>query len=386
MARIIFLVSLLPTLNSSMILKIIRLFFLLLLFPLAGVNGQQGQGQKLPQVEKKQKPRVAAIPMINYNRTQGIVVGALASGFYKINKKDTISPSSNTGVMGMYTQQKSYMLIGFSRFYFAQDRWRVTAAIGTMDINFQFYLEDPALAGGNFYDYATKANLAVFQVQRNIFKRIYLGPTGSLIQTTTTFGLPGASGEDSVKISNMNNLGYVLSNDTRDHVQYPTRGMFVNFKNQFYGQAVGSDYKFQKYMVTFNQFFKLTKKDESKILAVRASFNIAAGNVPFEGQSVVGSDDIRGYSQGRYRNNQVYAVQTEYRWNFYKRFGLVAFAGVASAVAKISDIPNNDILLGAGGGLRFRMLPSEKINIGIDYGKGKDDYSITFRIGESFGR
>jgi hypothetical protein len=32
------------------------------------------------------------------------------------------------------------------------------------------------------------------------------------------------------------------------------------------------------------------------------------------------------------------------------------------------------------------MLPSEKVNIGIDGGIGKDDYSITFRIGESFGR
>jgi hemolysin activation/secretion protein len=146
---------------------------------------------------------------------------------------------------------------------------------------------------------------------------------------------------------------------------------------------VGSDYKFERYLVTYNQFFKL---DEKKIMAVRASLNIASGNVPFEGQSVVGGDDIRGYSQGKYRNDQVYALQAEYRWSFYKRWGLVAFAGVASAVAKLSDIPKNEILPGVGAGLRFRMLPAEKINIGIDYGVGKDDYSITFRIGEAFGR
>jgi outer membrane protein assembly factor BamA len=363
--------------------KFIKLFFLLLLFPFAFVNGQQGQGQKLPQIEKKQKPRIAAIPMINYNRTQGIVAGALVSGFYKLNKKDTISPSSSTGLIGMYTQEKSHALLGFSRFYFAQDRWRVTAAVGSMDINFQFYLEDPALSGGNFYDYSTKMNLVVMQVQRNIFKRLYFGPTASFIKSTTEFGFPGVSGEDSVKYSNLNNVGYIISNDTRDHVQYPTRGMFLNFKNQFYRDWVGSDYKFERYLITYNQFFKL---DETKILAARASLNIASGNVPFEGQSVVGGDDIRGYSQGKYRNNQVYALQAEYRWNFYKRFGLVAFAGVASAVAKLSDIPKNEILPGVGAGLRFKMLPSEKINIGIDYGKGKDDYSVTFRIGESFGR
>jgi outer membrane protein assembly factor BamA len=358
--------------------KFIKLLFLLLLIPFVFVNGQ-----KLPPIEKKQKPRIAAIPMINYNRTQGVVAGAFVSGFYKINKKDTISPSSSTGLMGMYTQEKSHMLFAFSRFYFAEDRWRITAAAGTMDINFQFYLEDPALSGGNFYDYSTKMNLVVLQLQRNIFKRLYFGPTGSFIKSTTTFGFPGVSGEDSVMQSNLNNVGYIISNDTRDHVQYPTRGMFLNFKNQFYRSWAGSDYKFERYLVTYNQFFKLK---ETQILAVRASLNIAAGNVPFEGQSVVGGDDIRGYSQGKYRNDQVYALQAEYRWNFYKRWGLVAFAGVASAVAKLSDIPDNDLLPGVGAGLRFKMLPSEKINIGIDYGKGKDDYSITFRIGEAFGR
>jgi outer membrane protein assembly factor BamA len=358
--------------------KFPKLLFFFLFFPLVFVNGQ-----KLPPVKKQEKPGIAAIPMINYNRTQGVVVGALVSGFYKINKNDTISPSSTIGLMGMYTQEKSHLLFAFSRLYFAEDRWRIAVATGSTDINFQFYLEDPALSGGNFYDYSTKMKLVMLQLQRNVFRRIYIGPSAAFINSTTAFNFPDTSGEDSVMQSNLNNVGYIISNDTRDHVQYPTRGMFLNFKNHFYRSWAGSDYEFERYLVTYNQFFKL---DEKQILAVRASLNIAAGDVPFEGQSVVGSDDIRGYSQGKYRNDQVYAVQAEYRWSFYKRWGLVAFAGVASAVAKLSEIPSSDILPGVGAGLRFRMLPAEKINIGVDYGVGKDDYSITFRIGEAFGR
>jgi len=362
-----------------MIQKSVKLLFFLL-FVCAFVKGQDST------VTPKKRTGIAAIPLINYNRTQGIVVGALVSNFYKLNKEDTISPSSNTGIFGMYTEQKSYAVLGYSRFYFAEDRWRMTAAVGTLDINFQFFLEDPAASTGNFYDYSTKANLFVLQLQRNIFNRIYLGPTSSFINSTTTFGLPSVSGEDSVTNSQLNNVGYIISNDTRDHVQYPVRGMFLNFKNQFYRDWVGSDFEFVRYVVTYNQFFKLTKEDASQVLAIRATFNIATGDVPFEGQTVVGSDDIRGYSQGRYRDDQVYTLQTEYRWNFYKRWGMVAFAGVASAVPKFSDIPDNDLLPGVGAGLRFKMLPSERVNIGIDGGVGKDDYSITFRIGESFGR
>ena len=229
-----------------------------------------------------------------------------------------------------------------------------------MDINFQFYLEDPASSVGNFYDYSTKANFVVLQVQRNIFKRIYLGPTGSFIKSTTTFGFPDASGEDSVSKSNLNNIGYIISNDTRDHVQYPTRGMFLNFKNQFYRSWVGSDYEFERYIITYNQFFKLSKKDDKQVLAMRANLNIAAGDVPFEGQTVVGGDDIRGYSQGKYRNDQVYTLQAEYRWNFYKRWGMVAFAGVASAVEKLADIPDNDILPGVGAGTAFQNAALRK--------------------------
>jgi outer membrane protein assembly factor BamA len=362
-----------------MIQKFTKLLFLLL-FASGFVNGQDSTAQK------KQKSSIAAMPMINYNRTQGIIVGALVSKYYKLNKKDTISPSSNTGFFGMYTGKKSYMAMGFSRFYFAKDKWRVTAAVGTMDINFQFYLEDPAVSTGNFYDYSSKANLFVLQVQRNLFKRLYFGPTASFIKSTTTFGFPDVSGHDSVSKSTLNNIGYIVTNDTRDHVQNPTRGMFLNFKNQFYRSWAGSDFEFERYLITYNQFFKLNKKDEKKVLALRATINVATGDVPFEGQTVVGSDDIRGYSQGQYRNDQVYTLQTEYRWNFYKRWGLVAFAGVASAVAKLSDIPDSELLPGVGAGIRFKLLPSEKINIGIDGAVGKGDYSITFRIGESFGR
>lgn len=352
------------------------------LFPCVFVHAQLSSAVK----SKKKESSIAAIPLINYNRTQGIIVGAIVSKYYKINKKDTISPASNSGITGIYTAQKSYALFAYSRLYFDKDRWRVTVAAGTMDISFQFFVEDPGSSAGNFYDYATKANLILLQVQRNLFKRLYLGPTSSFIKSTTTYGFPGASGGDSVSISNLNNIGYIITNDTRDHVQSPTHGMFVNFKNQFYRQWIGSNYSFERYIVTYNQFFKLTTQNEKQILALRATFNIAAGNVPFEGQTVVGGDDIRGYSQGKYRNNQVYTLQTEYRRNFYGRWGMVAFAGVASAVEKFSDIFHSELLPGAGAGVRFRMLPSQKVNIGMDGGIGKGDYSITFRIGEAFGR
>ncbi len=359
--------------------KFTRILFVLL-FAFSFLRGQDSTASK------KTKSGIAAIPMLNYNRTQGVVLGAIVSNYFKVNKRDSISPSSNAGIAGIYTAQNSYALFLYSSLFFDEDRWRVRAAAGTLDINFQFYLEDPVTSTGNFSDYSTKANLVVVQLQRNIFKRIYFGPTASFIKSSVTFSFPGANGQDSIQKSHLNSLGYILSNDTRDHVQYPTKGMFLNFKNQFYGSYIGSDYNFARYIVTYNQYFKIGKTETNQVLVARATLNIATGNVPFEGQTVVGGDDIRGYSQGKYRNDQVYTLQSEYRWNFYGKWGLVAFAGLATAVAHFSDISESQLLPGVGAGLRFRMLPSEKVNIGVDAGVGKGDYSLTFRIGESFGR
>jgi hypothetical protein len=87
----------------------------------------------------------------------------------------------------------------------------------------------------------------------------------------------------------------------------------LNFKNQFYRDWAGSDFEFERYLITYNQFFNLNKKNAKQILAMRATINVAAGDVPFEGQSVVGSDDIRGYSQGQYRADR--NREREQCWN-----------------------------------------------------------------------
>ena len=69
--------------------------------------------------------------------------------------------------------------------------------------------------------------------------------------------------------------------------------------------------------------------------------NIATGDVPFEGQNIVGRDDIRGYKDGKHRADQVNSLQSEYRWNIYKKWGMVAFAGEATAVDSFSELSLN---------------------------------------------
>ena len=326
--------------------------------------------------------RFAAIPIITYNRTQGAVIGANTSVYYKLNKKDTISPHSNTGLIGIYTVQKSWV-IGFNQtLYFNEDRWRSKINIYRGAINFQYYDWDDVANVGGFEDYSNQSTVAKGQLQHKVWKRWYAGLYGAYNYTKTYF----TSHNDSLDVRRMSNMGYVISNDSRNNVQFPSRGVFLNYLHQFYRDWTGSDNNFTKLKIVYNQFFDLLK-DQRHVLVARATMNIATGDVPFQGQSVVGSDDIRGYSQGQYRGNQVYAVQSEYRWMFNRsKFGVVGFFGIASAVESFSDIFKSPLLPGGGAGVRFRAIPSLKVNIGVDVGFGKNDYSLTFRIGEAFSR
>jgi hypothetical protein len=63
---------------------------------------------------------------------------------------------------------------------------------------------------------------------------------------------------------------------------------------------------------------------------------------------------------------------------------MVAFAGFGFAADRIGDIRFEDILPGGGAGIRFKMVRSEDINIGVDVAFGKQDWGLYFRVGEAF--
>lgn len=63
------------------------------------------------------------------------------------------------------------------------------------------------------------------------------------------------------------------------------------------------------------------------MLGGRFDVFVGLGDIPFEGQRVVGRDDIRGYTRGEWRGDQAYDAQAEYRRQVAGRFGGVAFAG-----------------------------------------------------------
>ena len=337
-----------------------------------------------PQQDSLKKVKIAAIPVVNYDPSFGFTLGGLGQLFYNVTQEDTISPSSSTGLFGMYTTNKTYFAAVFQRLYLKEDTWRIMAAAGLGSINFQYWQELP-LIGGTFIGFNTEATFAMIRIERRVYQQLYAGINSVLSNTATTFDVPDFF-PDSLKYDkrHMNNLGFLLNYDRRDHQVNPFSGFNLELRTGFYREWMNNSNDFNKLELVYNHYYMI--KSERNIIATRVKAAIAAGDVPFQGQNVVGQDDIRGYSSGKYRDNQVYAMQAEYRWRFYRKFGMVGFLGFATAVENLGEIPKNELLPGAGVGFRYLMIPRERINVGFDVAVGKDDWGIYFRIGESFGR
>lgn len=335
------------------------------------------------EVKEDKNFKFAGIPMIGYNRTVDFSFGVLLNGYYKVNLKDTISPSSSTSLIGMYTTNKSYFGAVVQQFFLKEDSWRLKLIGGFGNANLQVYHQfDQA---GQYIDYTTLMSLLSLDAKRRVYKKLYAGVSGSLMKAKTTFDvLNPETAEKPIDEQKLNNGGINLLWDSRNNINYPIKGLHVFLNNQFYGKWMGNDSSFVQIEFSYN--FYVNFKTERKVLLLRYYSKSSFGEVPFQGQNVIRGDDIRGYSKGQYRDNQIYTYQAEYRHRFKNRFGFVAFAGIGAAVPDILSLLNTVYLPGVGVGARFMLIKKEKINMGIDVAVGRNDWSLTFRIGEAFSR
>jgi outer membrane protein assembly factor BamA len=300
------------------------------------------------------------------------------------------APPSSVSLAGFYTDTESWATALGTETYFKDDKYRLAGWIGHFDVNLKFFGigSDAGDRGesiginqsGEFFNPSFK-----FRVADNF----YLGLQYRLVTLDTTVDrddLPPEIPDEGLPVDSedvTSGLGILLDYDTRDNKFYPHHGSFLNVKSNFAGEALGSDRNYQQYEVGYNLYREL---GENKIIAWRSTACFMGGDAPYYDLCQFGgeSDAIRGYIGGQYRDDVSLTTQVEYRWRFYKRLGMVAFAGIGEVAPKVSDMNSENILHSLGGGIRFRASEEQRVNLSIDYAVGKDSNAWYFRIGEAF--
>jgi outer membrane protein assembly factor BamA len=174
----------------------------------------------------------------------------------------------------------------------------------------------------------------------------------------------------------------VASLDQRDDPYYPKSGSLNEINWTSFPGFLGNEFESNKIEIALNKYIPIRKQQD--VIAVRLYSGIGIGDLSFEQQFIVGQEDIRGYSQGKFRGDNMVTAQGEYRWNFHKRLSAVGFFGLATVYGSFNEQDNGRILPGIGTGIRYNIFPKYHMNAGIDIAKGKDDWGLYFRIGEAF--
>ncbi|TNJ46416.1 BamA/TamA family outer membrane protein [Tamlana fucoidanivorans] len=357
--------------------KVTTLIFVLIISTLS-LTGQQITHDSIQSNKstKDKKADFTVMPYLSYNRNLKFMFGAIPMVMYKLDKNDSISAKSISGLSVVYTTNKSHIIAFFNKWYFKEDNWRGTFFAVTGSFNSQFFVNGFQIS--DFYDFATDATIVSAGIQRKIIKKLYGGLTYTYANYKTNF-------EDNIQPSTntiTNGIELNLLLDTRNAVYYPTSGAYTQLKFISYPEWFGNDVKANKISAEYNTYF--SSRNNTDVIAARFSSKIGLGNIAFEQQEVIGGKDIRGYSEGKFRGDGIIALQGEYRYNFDNKMGLVAFAGLATIYGADNADFDWKAYPGGGVGYRYAAFKKVKFNIGLDAALGKEDWGIYFRIGEAF--
>lgn len=323
------------------------------------------------QQKKEKKYGLVGIPKLSFDRSRGVGFGAVGMMLIPLDKHASTPPSQFT-VTGEYTTKNNWYAMGFGRLFLMDDAFRLSFGGGYLNSNFQTYqVENGSEVMMPYNSYGTFLFAAPYV---RVYKHLYVGVGAQYYRSHLKF-----DSSDETEVTYQNSLGVNLSYDSKDSQYNPSKGLFAMVIYKNFPSWLANDSTFNKLSLQANSYHRL---NGDMVLASRVAADIALGSeVPFVAQSYVGNKDIRGYTKGQYRGDQVYAVQSELRWSFYNRWGAVGFLGVALANSPGDTSP---LLPGGGVGLRYSILKKFNLNLGLDVAAGKDDWGLYFRIGEAF--
>jgi outer membrane protein assembly factor BamA len=187
--------------------------------------------------------------------------------------------------------------------------------------------------------------------------------------------LPGSNG------GNLIGLGTDLVWDSRDNLFFPNSGGYQYFKVVVYPGM--SDYTFSLIELDVRAYRAIAP---DHVFAFNFYVESALGETPFYRLPALGGQKrMRGYFNGRYRDNFYGMMQAEYRQYFWKRLGFAVFGGVGNVADNMLEYDFSTLKYSYGAGLRFQFNKEQKVNLRMDIGLGNDgNRGIYFGIQEAF--
>lgn len=317
--------------------------------------------------------KIIPVPFFGYSTEAGTIYGLAKGNVFNLSKKDTVSkPSKINGLLSNSTEGR-LNVVASSQFFIKENKYQF--------ISYLFYQKQPQYFFGIGNDVtindAEQINFDRIKFYSNNMMRIkenlYVGipiefanywnmqvPTDSFLYQQNISGIKG--GYDV-------GLGLSFLYDTRANPYNPQQGFYCLSSLVSHPSFLGSTYQFTNFILDTRKYFNPWLKH---IIALQIYTSNAFGDTPFYDLSMMGgSERMRGYYQGGFRDKALVDSQIEYRAPIWNIFGLVGFLGTGRVFGSYSDLSFEKWRFSYGGGLRVMVDSKHKNNLRLDFGFGE---------------
>jgi outer membrane protein assembly factor BamA len=340
------------------------------------------------QKDSAKSKHILAFPVIAKSIETGWSFGAAALSTFHLSKADTATRTSNIQSLVLYSLKKQFVAAINGAEYFYREKYILNEQFSYSSFPDKFwglgkYSRDREAENYDFQQFYI--NLHLLKHLGNNFFAGLLFEFQDLMKIRYNPG--GMFDQQNVVGRNpyiVSGLGLSFTYDKRNDAFAPDKGTFAQFYFNHFDSYLGSDYKYTNLVLDYRKFIRLYKKN---VLALQAySFTNLGDSIPLRSlASLGGANSMRGYYAGRFRDKQQLVFQSEYRMPVYKRFGAVVFYSMGDVGNTPTDFSFTDLKYSFGGGLRFALNKSEKMNLRLDYGIGQGNNSgLYFQLGEAF--
>lgn len=357
----------------------------------------EGEGADDKKDKDKQKEEVglgvSPFGAVAYSQETNVLFGAAAILFYRFPKA-TKRRDWQLGLSAAYTLKNQITSLIFSEIYLLQNRIRIDSSLSVS------YFPDSFFGLGNATDFGDRepytplyAELSVSPRYR-VINKLFVGPSLRLryadIRTTTAGGFLEVGDIIGSNGGMLSQLGVSAVYDARDNILYPYRGSEINFDFLWGESAWGSD--FSNTLTRVDAKFYFPTFFDKHVLAVQGLAEFRSGTVPFYDLGLLGGDQlVRGFFQGRYRDNHMIVAQVEYRMPVWWKFGSTFFASIGEVANQVKDLKISELKYSTGFGIRFSPSRKAPVNIRLDFawGGNRDGFisaspQFYINLGEAF--
>jgi outer membrane protein assembly factor BamA len=339
------------------------------------------------QKDSVKSKKLLILPVVSSSIETGFSFGAVGALTFRISAKDTLSRTSNLQLLVLYSTKKQLVTAINGSQYFDKEKYILNEQVSYSSFPDKFWgmgknSPDEAEEPYKYQQYYIYMHL-LRKISRNFFVGILFEKQnvwdieyikGGVFDQQDVLGRYGYD---------VTGLGGSLTYDKRNNAFAPSKGFFTQFSFNHFGKYLGSDYTYTNFVFDIRKYIPVVR---NQVLAMQLfSFN-NTGDVPIRSlASFGGSNRMRGYYDGRYKDMNQIVLQTEYRFPVWRRFGAVLFAGTGSVGKNFDDYALNDLRYSYGGGVRFALDKKEKLNIRVDYGIGHGkNNGFYLQLGEAF--